>query len=156
MKNNNISEKLQLLIAKEKGSWLEDAQYRADNKKWLRRSQAVALTILRNLRSKGITQKELAMQMGVSAQLVNRWVQGKENFTFETISKLEDALKINLMNITNLEINKGLTTQPLLLIKSPIMRRESFVQEQTLMISQFPYSKALSFYSCKEVSKYYS
>lgn len=156
MKDNNIAEKLQNLIAKEKGSWLEDAQYRADNKKWLKRSQTVAITILRNLRSKGITQKELAKQMGVSAQLVNRWVKGKENFTFETISKLEDALKINLMNVPNLEINKGLYTQPLFIIDSPTMKRESFVKEQTLLKTQFLYSNTLSFYSCKEVSKYYS
>jgi ribosome-binding protein aMBF1 (putative translation factor) len=96
---NNISEKIQQLISEEKGSWLEDVQFRADNKKWLRRSQSVALTILRTLREKGLSQKALAECMGVSAQLVNRWVKGRENFTFETIAKLEEALEIELMTV---------------------------------------------------------
>jgi ribosome-binding protein aMBF1 (putative translation factor) len=95
----NISENLKQLISEEKGSWLEDAQYRADNKKWIRRSQAIALTVLRALRTQGINQKILAERMGVSAQQVNKWVKGKENFTLETIAKLEDALEIELMSV---------------------------------------------------------
>jgi len=115
MTRDETSEKLQLLIAKEKSSWLEEAQYRADNRKWLKRSQTVAITILRNLRSKGITQKEFAMQMGVSARLANRWVKGRENFTFETISKLEDALNIELMNVVSYEENKSSETLTLVI-----------------------------------------
>jgi hypothetical protein len=38
--------------------------------------------------------------MGVSAQQINKWCKGGENFTFETIAKLEDALKIELMHVT--------------------------------------------------------
>src|SRR5690606_31842826 len=66
---------------------------------WKRRSQAVALTVLRTLRAKKMSQKELAEQLGVSPQQVNKWVKGNENFTFDTIAKLEEALGIELMEI---------------------------------------------------------
>jgi transcriptional regulator with XRE-family HTH domain len=101
MTKKEILNRLQEAVSKEPSKWHEDAQFRSDNKKWIRRSQAVALNILRTLRSQGLSQKELAEKMGVSAQLINRWVKGKENFTFETISKLEDALNIELIGITN-------------------------------------------------------
>lgn len=99
MTKKKIVDRLQEVVSTKPSTWHEDAQFRSDNKKWIRRSQEVALTILRALRSQGLSQKELADKMGVSAQLINRWVKGKENFTFETISKLEDALNIQLISI---------------------------------------------------------
>jgi len=39
--------------------------------------------------------------MNVSPQQVNKWVKGKENFTLETLSRLEEALGINLLAIDN-------------------------------------------------------
>ncbi|WKN45813.1 helix-turn-helix domain-containing protein [Tunicatimonas pelagia] len=83
--------------------WHEDVKRRAEEKPWKKRSQAVALAVLRTLRAKKMSQKELAEQLGVSAQLVNKWVKGKENFTFETVSKLEEALDIQLMQVTGLK-----------------------------------------------------
>jgi plasmid maintenance system antidote protein VapI len=37
--------------------------------------------------------------MNVSAQQINKIVKGKQNLTFETIGKLEDALGISLIEI---------------------------------------------------------
>lgn len=79
----------------------EEANYRKENKRWLRNSAQVALAIIRQLRKAGITQQELANRMEVSAQYIGRILKGQENFTFETISKLEDALGIKLMTIHN-------------------------------------------------------
>ena len=79
----------------------EEANYRKENKKWLRNSAKVALAVRRQLRKTGTTQHDLAIQMGVSAQYVGRILKGQENFTFETISKLEDALDMKLMTIHN-------------------------------------------------------
>lgn len=82
-----------------KSPWQEEAQYRADNKKWLRRSQAISLAILRRIRELGITQKDLAERMQVSPQQIHKWVKGTENFRLETISKLEEALQFEMLNI---------------------------------------------------------
>lgn len=65
------------------------------------RSQLIALRILRAIRRDGISQKQLAERMGVSPQVVNKWVKGNENFTLETIEKIERALGIELIEIIN-------------------------------------------------------
>lgn len=93
----------------------EEANYRKENKKWLRNSAQVALAIRRQLRKAGITQQELANRMDVSAQYVGRILKGQENFTFETISKLEDALDIKLMTIHNGETTPVQTPQVVIL-----------------------------------------
>lgn len=98
-KNKEASKKLNQLAAGKKSAWVEDYEKRRENRDWLKRSQKVALKILRTLRAEKIDQKELAVRMGVSPQQVSKWVKGKENFTFETISKIEAALNIQLMEI---------------------------------------------------------
>ena len=111
MTKKEILDNLQKVVSKKPSKWHEEAQFRTDNQKWIRRSQAVALTVLRVLRTQGWSQKDLAERMGVSAQLINRWVKGKENFTFETISKLEDALNIELMDVVNFKVKESSEAQ---------------------------------------------
>lgn len=94
-----IQDKLNQIIADEPNKWLEEANYRFENKAWLRKSQAIALKILRHIRANGISQKELAERLNVAPQQVNRWVKGGENFTLETISKIEMALDIELVDV---------------------------------------------------------
>lgn len=106
MTKDEILEKLQQVVSKEPSKWHENAQFREENKKWLKRSQTIALTVLRTLRAKNITQKDLAEKMGISAQLINKWIKGKENFTLETISKLEEALNIELITVPNFKVFK--------------------------------------------------
>lgn len=96
-------DKLQSVVSKEPSKWHEDAEFRFQNKQWLKRSQCVAFNILRTLRAKGLSQKDLADKLVVSPQLVSKWVKGKENFTFETIAKLEEALNIKLMSVMGFE-----------------------------------------------------
>ncbi len=94
---DNIHQKIALIASKEISGWLDDAKYRIENEKWLKHSQAIALRILRTLRAKNVSQKELAEQIGVSPQQVNKIVKGRENLTLETIAKLEGALGIVLL-----------------------------------------------------------
>ena len=103
MTKNEILEKLQQVVSKEPIKWHEDSEFRTQNRKWLKRSQAVALRVLRTLRENGLSQKDLAEKLNVSPQQVNKWLKGKENFTFETVDKLEEALNIELMSITGFE-----------------------------------------------------
>ncbi len=99
MNENKISEKLQNIVSSAPSKWREEARYRKKNKSWLKRSQVIALKILTTLREMGWSQKQLAEKMDISPQTVNKWVKGRENFTLETISKLEDALRIELMQV---------------------------------------------------------
>jgi transcriptional regulator with XRE-family HTH domain len=83
----------------QQSQWYESARRRKESKHWLKYSQEIALAILEELDHRNITQKALAEQMNVSPQVVNKWLKGKENFTLETISKLEAVLQIRLLKI---------------------------------------------------------
>jgi len=96
---DNIHQKIAAIASKEPSGWLKDAQWRSENRAWLKHSQAIALRILRTLRAKNVSQKELAEQIGVSPQQVNKIVKGRENLTLETIAKLEAALGIVLLTL---------------------------------------------------------
>lgn len=103
MTKNEILDKLHQVVSKEPIKWHADSDFRFKNRKWLKRSQAVAVKVLRTLRENGLSQKDLAEKLNVSPQQVNKWLKGNENFTFETVSKIEDALNIELMSITGFE-----------------------------------------------------
>jgi transcriptional regulator with XRE-family HTH domain len=95
--NNNKLDKLASVAFKQASTWLKDADYRNDNSSWIEKSQLIALKILRTLRLKGLTQKDFAKQMAVSPQVVNKWLKGSENFTLQTICKIEDILGMSLL-----------------------------------------------------------
>lgn len=88
-------------LASVDSKWLDEAKYRQDNKGWLRHSKKVAIRVLRTIRELGMTQKQLAEKMGMSPQMVNKIVKGKENLTLQTIAKLEDTLGVSLIFTEN-------------------------------------------------------
>lgn len=98
MKTKNL-ENFQKLVSNEQSGWLDKFLYYKANKSWLDKSAMVAVNILEALKTKGWSQKDLAQKMKVSAQQVNKILKGQQNLTFETISKLEAALEISLMEI---------------------------------------------------------
>ncbi|CAN5156392.1 hypothetical protein BH23BAC2_BH23BAC2_21890 [soil metagenome] len=102
-KNEKAIEKLKSMVKPDPGTWKKEAQWRHENKTWIRKSQKVAFKILGALRDQKKTQKELAAMMNVSPQQVNKWVKGKENFTLETLSRIEEALQITLLAIDTQE-----------------------------------------------------
>lgn len=79
---------------------LEKIKERINNRKWLKYSQKVALIVLNEIDLQGISQKELAIKMEVSPQYINKLVKGKEKLNIETISKLEIALDIDILSIS--------------------------------------------------------
>jgi transcriptional regulator with XRE-family HTH domain len=86
-------------IAKPATGWLSEAQYREENRADLKKSQRIALKVLRTLRARNMSQIQLAKILSVTPQQVNKWVKGKENFTLVTLTKIEDALSIKLVKI---------------------------------------------------------
>ncbi len=78
---------------------MQKAEERLANAGARKNAREVALRVLHLLRERGMSQTELAEKMRVSRQQVSKIVKGKENFTFETIGKLEKALAVTLMTI---------------------------------------------------------
>lgn len=96
---SNLKDKLDRITAKEPSKWLENAKWREKNADWLDKSAKIALKILRKLRAKKMTQKELAYHLEVSPQFINKIVKGQQNLTLETVSKIENILGIELISI---------------------------------------------------------
>jgi plasmid maintenance system antidote protein VapI len=94
-------EKFLALVSKEETRTVERAKERIARKNYTRLSQKIALSILIRLDELGWKQVTLAEKMGVSAQQVNKWVKGKENFTIETLTTLNDVLGFNLITVSN-------------------------------------------------------
>lgn len=105
MITGSIYDKMAAIASVEPSGWIEDACRRFENKTWLRRSQSIALKVLRTLRARQMTQKQLAEMIGVSSQQVSKIVKGRENLTLETIAKLEKALGIVLMEIPDYSVS---------------------------------------------------
>ena len=77
--------------------WREKAEWRVQNKTWLRRSQHIAMLMLDKMEEMKLTQKQLAEQMGCSQQYVSKVLKGQENLSLETMTKIENCLNINII-----------------------------------------------------------
>lgn len=95
-------EKLELidqLTSNEVSQWHKEVEYRIKNEESLRKSQEIAFEILRALRTKGLSQKELAEKLNITQQQVSKWLKGNVNFTMDTIESIENALAIKLLDV---------------------------------------------------------
>lgn len=90
----------------------EQARYRKENRDWLRMSQEIALCLHYYLRNAGLTQKELADKMGVSAAYVGKLLKGSENLTLETICKIQKVICENLITIAKPYISTTVISFP--------------------------------------------
>ncbi len=57
----------------------------------------IAVKVLLQMKQEGLIQKALAERMNCTQQYVSKILKGKENMSLDTLSKLEDALGINLI-----------------------------------------------------------
>lgn len=103
MELNDRLDKFEKLVSNEPSNFLSKLEYYKANKKWINQSSKVAINVLEALKQKGLSQKDLAKKMKVSAQQVNKILKGQQNLTLETISKLESALEISLIEIIDLK-----------------------------------------------------
>lgn len=77
--------------------WRQEAEWRRANASWLRRSQRIAVKVLLRMRELHLTQAVLAERMSCTQQYVSKILKGTENLSLETLTKLENALQINLI-----------------------------------------------------------
>lgn len=106
MSIENIKKKLRE-NSKVDTTWIEKAQWRQDNEAWLDISFKIALETLSKLdwnKKHGKhpkSQKELAQVLECSPQYVNKLVKGKERLQIDTITRLEAALNISLIQLSS-------------------------------------------------------
>ena len=103
-----------------KTEWREKAQWRRNNRRWLKYSGYIALKVMSRLEEMHISQKDLADMMRCSPQYVSKLLKGSENLTLETISKLEDNLNLDLLNSAFSFVNGYKTTEePIRMVAEP-------------------------------------
>lgn len=95
-------------IANRESDAIKEAKERIKNREWLAESQQLALRILMRLDQLGMKQKDLAEELGVSAQYVNKLLKGKEKFGWDNL--------ISIQRILNMPILSGY--QPVLVLMS--------------------------------------
>lgn len=103
MENKNL-EKLYNLVTTDNSNILEELKFRQANRAWLEKSADIALKVIRELRERKMSQTDLGKIMGISPQYVSKIVKGNENLSLETITKIELALGIQLINTGFIEI----------------------------------------------------
>lgn len=87
--------------------FIEKASRNKASEGWLSRSAAIAQRITSTLLARRMMQKELAEAIGIKPQQVSKILKGNVNLTLVTISKLENALGIRLVEMSALEIEKS-------------------------------------------------
>lgn len=75
----------------------EEKRRRAKEEGWLRYSRRIAIKIAMAMKQQNISRQDLAERMGCSPQYISRLLKGEENFSLETICKLENALNVPIL-----------------------------------------------------------
>jgi ribosome-binding protein aMBF1 (putative translation factor) len=108
----DASTKLKLLAVPDT-QWIKEATFRQENEYWLDVSFDIALAVLRTLRKKEMTQRDLAERTGCSPQYISKILKGSENLTLETICKMEKVLQIKLIETPYSHLNATMpSSQP--------------------------------------------
>ncbi|MBP5573352.1 MAG: helix-turn-helix transcriptional regulator [Bacteroidales bacterium] len=83
--------------SKTPSSWRSDAEWRRDNKAWLWHSKHIAVKLLMYMKQEQLTQSAMAERLGCTQQFVSKILKGTENLSLETLTKLEQAMGIQLI-----------------------------------------------------------
>ena len=71
----------------------------AEQKAEFELSYGIAERICDILRSRGMSQKELAGRLNKRESEISKWLTGRHNFTMQTIAKIETALGCKLVEV---------------------------------------------------------
>ena len=78
-------------------AWHNEANWRRENKVWLRHSQRIAVKMLSFMKRENLTQNAMAERLDCTQQYFSKILRGTENLTLETLSKLENAMGTQLL-----------------------------------------------------------
>lgn len=80
-------------------AWREEAQAvrEAKSEGWLQYSRRIAIKMAMAMKQQQLTRADVAARMGCSPQYVSRMLKGEENLSLQTISKVEDALGVPIL-----------------------------------------------------------
>lgn len=111
---NEGKNKRQFGFTEEGKRWLEQAMYHQANRPWLNYSGKIASRIHAAISSQeGMTQKKLAELMDVSPQQISKIMKGHENLTLQTIAKLSEVLKVDLITFPEYKYSKKTEDKPI-------------------------------------------
>ena len=113
-----------------KSSFLTLAAQWECEKDWKENSQDIALEILEFLDENELTQRAFAEMMWVSPQVINKWLKGQENFTLETIGKMERVMKRKLIQVVTQPVSNTAISEDPILIESIYEKARSAMPEK--------------------------
>ncbi|UNY99865.1 helix-turn-helix domain-containing protein [Zhouia spongiae] len=79
-------------------NWLE-ANQNTEIDRFIERNLAITEKVCAVLKERGIKKKKFAEMLGKSPSEVSKWLSGLHNLTLKSITKMEEVLDINLINI---------------------------------------------------------
>ncbi len=93
-----LNNKIKKIISKKQPTKESVIPFDLKSRKWLRYSSNISRRILSALEDDAnLNQIILAKQIGVSPQYISKVLKGQQNLSLETISKLSEALKVELI-----------------------------------------------------------
>ena len=93
----SIAQRLEEHASPTPSKWRELFDFLETNKSWLRHSQNIAMLMLDRMEELGMSQKQLAEKMNCSPQYISKVLRGRENLSLETLTKIDNALKISII-----------------------------------------------------------
>jgi hypothetical protein len=91
----SVSDWLKRVAIKDSG-WLDKAKWRQKNEYWLKQSFRIAIRMLRTMREQNISKEQLEEKCGFE---LGRALNGDKDFTLSEICKIQQVLKISLIDV---------------------------------------------------------
>ncbi|MCX7548343.1 helix-turn-helix transcriptional regulator [Xanthomarina sp. F1114] len=79
-------------------NWLE-ANKNTEIDRFIERNLAITEKVCAVLKERGIKKKQFAEMLGKKPSEISKWLSGLHNLTLKSITKMEEVLDINLINI---------------------------------------------------------
>lgn len=127
-----------------------EARERIKNREWLQESQNLALRILMRLDQLGMKQKDLAKELGVSAQYVNKLLKGKEKFGWDNVVAIQRILDMPILHGYQPELERSAKSYYKVVEMEP-------VQEVTMIpeaVEKIQYGKIIPLFAKPEYENY--
>ena len=99
--DNEIISNLKNHQSSTKSEWHENAEWRMENKSWLRYSRHIAMMMLDKMEELNINKEQLSELLGCTQQYISKVLKGQENLSLKTMIEIEQCLKIQIFNINS-------------------------------------------------------